>query len=230
MLGQGVCGIPDVGAVQTPVLPQDRASPGDTQRCGCRFHGAQDADRVLRGAVRRARPPYGSFSSLRQIVCSRADRTVADLERTRLAVLQGCARERVDGSVRPRLRGYDRRGSRDRRAAATRAADAVRACARGSVRGPPGGAARRRRAAEAILGEIERAFDLAVVQLEHAEWLAGEGRLAETEPLVAEAREAFEPLRAAPYLERLDRLPAAARPRRLERAYAALREDPVCAS
>ena len=62
------------------------------------------------------------------------------------------------------------------------------------------------RAAAAILREIEWPFDLAVVLLEHAEWLAGENRLEGAEPLAAEAREIFERLRAAPYLERLDRL------------------------
>jgi hypothetical protein len=51
-------------------------------------------------------------------------------------------------------------------------------------------------------------FELAVVLLEHAEWLAGEGRLEEAEPLAAEARAIFERLRARPYLERLDGLPA----------------------
>jgi class 3 adenylate cyclase/tetratricopeptide (TPR) repeat protein len=65
-------------------------------------------------------------------------------------------------------------------------------------------------AAARIFREIEYSFDLAVVLLEHAEWLASEGRIDEAEPLAAEAREIFERLRAAPYLERLERLPAAA--------------------
>ncbi len=65
-------------------------------------------------------------------------------------------------------------------------------------------------AAARIFGEIEYAFDLAVVLLEHAEWLAGEGRLEEAEPHATEAREIFERLRAAPYVERLDRLPTGA--------------------
>jgi class 3 adenylate cyclase/tetratricopeptide (TPR) repeat protein len=60
-----------------------------------------------------------------------------------------------------------------------------------------------------IFREIEYSFDLAVVLLEHAEWLAGEGRIDDAEPLAAEAREIFERLRAAPYLERLDRMPTA---------------------
>jgi hypothetical protein len=46
--------------------------------------------------------------------------------------------------------------------------------------------------------------------LEHAEWLAGDGRGQEADPLAAEAREIFERLRATPYIERLDRLPVGA--------------------
>jgi hypothetical protein len=45
-----------------------------------------------------------------------------------------------------------------------------------------------------------------VVQLEHAEWLAGQGRRDEAEPLIAEARETFERLEAAPWLERATQL------------------------
>jgi tetratricopeptide (TPR) repeat protein len=65
-------------------------------------------------------------------------------------------------------------------------------------------------AAAQILYEIEYPFDRAVVLLEHAEWLAGEGRIDEAAPLAAEAREIFERLRATPYIERLDRLPVGA--------------------
>jgi class 3 adenylate cyclase/tetratricopeptide (TPR) repeat protein len=65
-------------------------------------------------------------------------------------------------------------------------------------------------AAARIFREIEHSFDLAVVLLEHAEWLAAEGRFEEAEPLAVEAREIFERLRAAPYLERVDRLPVGA--------------------
>ena len=49
-------------------------------------------------------------------------------------------------------------------------------------------------------------FYLAVVQLEHAELLASLGRSDECGPLLAEARETFERLRATPWLERLDAL------------------------
>jgi class 3 adenylate cyclase/tetratricopeptide (TPR) repeat protein len=65
-------------------------------------------------------------------------------------------------------------------------------------------------AAARIFREIEYSFDLAVVLLEHAEWLAEVGRLDDAAPLAAEAREIFERLRATPYIERLDRLPVGA--------------------
>jgi len=45
-----------------------------------------------------------------------------------------------------------------------------------------------------------------VTQLEHGEWLAGQGRRDEAEPLLAEARETFERLEAAPWLERAAQL------------------------
>ncbi|MET0836371.1 MAG: AAA family ATPase, partial [Thermoleophilaceae bacterium] len=57
-----------------------------------------------------------------------------------------------------------------------------------------------------ICREEDVPFELARVLLDHAEWLAGEGRADEAAPLAAEAREVFERLRATPYLERLDRL------------------------
>ena len=46
-------------------------------------------------------------------------------------------------------------------------------------------------------------FWLAVTELEHGEWLAGQGRADEAELLLAEAREIFERLEAKPWLERL---------------------------
>jgi len=51
-------------------------------------------------------------------------------------------------------------------------------------------------------------FELARTQLEHAEWLVAQGRSDEAVPLVTEARETFERLRAAPSLERADALGA----------------------
>ncbi len=63
-------------------------------------------------------------------------------------------------------------------------------------------------AAEEILRRLGFAFDLAVVQLEHAEWLFVSGRSDDAEPLRAAASETFAGLRAAPWLERLGRLGA----------------------
>ncbi len=51
--------------------------------------------------------------------------------------------------------------------------------------------------------ELEMPFWLALTELEHAEWLIGEGRADEAEPLLAEAREIFERLKATPWLERV---------------------------
>ena len=45
-------------------------------------------------------------------------------------------------------------------------------------------------------------FWLAVTQLEHAEQLGQDGRSADVEPLLVEAREVFERLDAAPWIAR----------------------------
>ena len=63
--------------------------------------------------------------------------------------------------------------------------------------------------ATSTLEGIER-FDVAVIELEHGEWLTSIGREDEAEPLLDEARETFERLRAAPWLERVDRVGRAA--------------------
>jgi hypothetical protein len=47
-------------------------------------------------------------------------------------------------------------------------------------------------------------FRHAVTLLEHAEWLVGQERRAEARPLLDQAREAFEQLRAMPWMERVD--------------------------
>ena len=60
------------------------------------------------------------------------------------------------------------------------------------------------RAAAEILREISARFYLAVVLLEHGEWLAESGRSDEAEPLLTEAREIFERLGAKPWLGRLE--------------------------
>jgi tetratricopeptide (TPR) repeat protein len=51
--------------------------------------------------------------------------------------------------------------------------------------------------------KLEMPFWLALTELEHAELLAEQGRGAEAEPLLAEAREIFEGLEAKPWLERV---------------------------
>jgi tetratricopeptide (TPR) repeat protein len=55
-----------------------------------------------------------------------------------------------------------------------------------------------------LFQELAVPFPLAVTRLEHAEWLAAQGRIEETQPLVLEAREIFERLEAKPWLDRLD--------------------------
>jgi len=47
-------------------------------------------------------------------------------------------------------------------------------------------------------------FPLAVVNLEHAEFLAARGRAADAQALFAEARTTFDRLAARPWLDRLD--------------------------
>ncbi|HLG09435.1 MAG TPA: adenylate/guanylate cyclase domain-containing protein [Gaiellaceae bacterium] len=64
--------------------------------------------------------------------------------------------------------------------------------------------------ASAAFREYGMPFHLACTRLEHGEWLAAMGRAEEAAPLVAEARETFERLRATPWLERADALRSAA--------------------
>ena len=49
-------------------------------------------------------------------------------------------------------------------------------------------------------------FVRAVTLLEHAEWLTSQDRAGEAQPMLEQARTTFEELRAAPWLQRLDRL------------------------
>jgi predicted ATPase/class 3 adenylate cyclase len=71
---------------------------------------------------------------------------------------------------------------------------------------------RRFKRATGLFREIAAQFYLAVTQLEHGEWLTGQGRAGEAEPLLAESGETFERLEATPWLERLDAaLPGGAR-------------------
>ncbi len=60
--------------------------------------------------------------------------------------------------------------------------------------------------AAALFAEISMPFELAVVQLEHAELLLASGRAEECAPLAAAARESLERLGATPWVERLDAL------------------------
>ncbi len=64
------------------------------------------------------------------------------------------------------------------------------------------------RGAIGLWREIAAPFHLAVVQLEHAEWLGGQARVDEAEPLLTEAQEIFGRLQAAPWLERSEALGA----------------------
>jgi tetratricopeptide (TPR) repeat protein len=57
--------------------------------------------------------------------------------------------------------------------------------------------------AQRLFGELEAPFHLAVVQVEHAEWLTAQNRSDEGEPLLAEASETFERLQATPWLDRV---------------------------
>ncbi len=58
--------------------------------------------------------------------------------------------------------------------------------------------------AESVCREFGLTFHLAVAQLEHGEWLVGRGRPDEAGPMLAEAREILERLRATPWVERID--------------------------
>jgi hypothetical protein len=59
-------------------------------------------------------------------------------------------------------------------------------------------------AAARELRRLELTFHLAVILLEHGEWLNARGRPDDAAPLLSEARETFERLRAQPWLERTD--------------------------
>jgi tetratricopeptide (TPR) repeat protein len=64
------------------------------------------------------------------------------------------------------------------------------------------------KAAESIFREFGIPFWLAVTETEHGEWLRDHSRAQEAEPLLAEARETFERLEAAPWVERVAALGA----------------------
>jgi tetratricopeptide (TPR) repeat protein len=75
---------------------------------------------------------------------------------------------------------------------------------RGLLAGDDPGADRYFTSAAAQLRAIELPFYLAVVQLEHGEWLLARVRPDDARPLLVEARETFEHLEAQPWLDRLD--------------------------
>ncbi len=75
---------------------------------------------------------------------------------------------------------------------------------RGRLAGDDPGADRHFTAAAAQFRAAELPFYLAVVQLEHGEWLAARGRPDDARTLLAEARETFERLEAQPWLDRVD--------------------------
>jgi predicted ATPase/class 3 adenylate cyclase len=73
-----------------------------------------------------------------------------------------------------------------------------------AARGEHDGVERRFKSAESIFREFGIPFWLAATELEHAEWLAVQGRADEAGALLEEARETFERLEAAPWLARLE--------------------------
>jgi hypothetical protein len=64
------------------------------------------------------------------------------------------------------------------------------------------------RGGASLLRELATPFPMAVVSLEHAEWLAASGRAGEAETGLAEARAIFEALCATPFIERSARVSA----------------------
>jgi class 3 adenylate cyclase/tetratricopeptide (TPR) repeat protein len=72
----------------------------------------------------------------------------------------------------------------------------------GVARGRDDGVEQGFKTAEAVFREYGLIFYLAVAELEHGEWLSGQGRRDDAESLLAEAREIFERLEATPWLER----------------------------
>jgi predicted ATPase len=73
-----------------------------------------------------------------------------------------------------------------------------------AARGEDDGVERRFKSAESIFREFGLPFWLAATELEHAEWIAAQGRADEAQPLLDEAREIFTRLEARPWLERCD--------------------------
>jgi ATP/maltotriose-dependent transcriptional regulator MalT len=72
-----------------------------------------------------------------------------------------------------------------------------------AVRGVYDGGDERFTAAARICREFDVPFERAITELQHAEWLVEQGRRDEAEPLLDEARQTFEQLRATPWLQRV---------------------------
>ncbi|HEX3237704.1 MAG TPA: adenylate/guanylate cyclase domain-containing protein [Gaiellaceae bacterium] len=75
---------------------------------------------------------------------------------------------------------------------------------RARLAGDDPGADRPFTAAAAQLRALDLPFHLAVVQVEHGEWLTARGRPDDAQPLLADARDTFDRLQAQPWLERVD--------------------------
>jgi hypothetical protein len=60
------------------------------------------------------------------------------------------------------------------------------------------------RAAAGMFRELGMPFPLGATLLERGEWLVGQGRASEAGPLLTEARDIFDRLKAPPWLERLE--------------------------
>jgi hypothetical protein len=69
-------------------------------------------------------------------------------------------------------------------------------------RGETEEAERRFKRATGLFRELALVFYLGIGLLEYGEWLVGQNRSADAEPLLAEARATFERLEATPWLER----------------------------
>ena len=172
---------------------QDRS--GDAQTFGCYYAGSA-AVRLVEGDLN------GALDSAEIAIGTRAS-VGANAQNVKHALILG-------------LEAALRLGDRDKVAAMLRtideqpvglsspllAATAQRFHAR--LAGDDPGADRNFTAAEAGFRALQLPFYLAVVQSEHGEWLTARGRPEDAQPLLAEARDTFERLQAAPWLERLD--------------------------
>jgi class 3 adenylate cyclase/tetratricopeptide (TPR) repeat protein len=99
--------------------------------------------------------------------------------------------------------GVDRSGQRRhvQLAHAMRARAAIQA-----ARGETAAVEDARKGAIGLFREIDYPFWTAVTMYEHAAWLSGQHRTTDAEPFLADARQIFASLNAAPWLERLDAL------------------------